>query len=107
MKAPFGKDFSGLKTVTRPYLALYAEKDESVAAKDVEAHTAQCSGPTTAVLLPGEGHLLSQKAWNDVPTWEILFFNAWLKEDANARALLAGDLRVTGGVDARVTYRRE
>lgn len=107
MKAPFGKDFSGLKTITRPYLALYAEKDESVAAKDVEAHTAQSSGPTTAVLLPGEGHLLSKAAWNDVPTWEILFFNAWLKDDAQARALLAGDLRVSGGVDERVTYRRD
>jgi hypothetical protein len=40
-----------------------------------------------------------------VPTWEILFFNAWLKGDAQARELLAGDLHIRGGVDDHVTHR--
>jgi predicted dienelactone hydrolase len=101
-RSPFGEDFSGLKTVTKPYLAVYGGNDRP---DSILAATGQCSGKTMAVLLPGEEHLLSQTAWNDVPTWEILFFNAWLKDDARAKALLQDDLQVRGGVDDRITQR--
>lgn len=103
-KFPFGEDFSGLHTMTKPYLAVYGGDDR---AEYVLATTARCGGETVAVVLPGEKHLLSKEAWNDVPTWEILFFNAWLKDDARARELLSGDLRVRGGVDDHVMLRRD
>ncbi|MBI2510436.1 MAG: hypothetical protein HYV96_00525 [Opitutae bacterium] len=101
-KFPFGENFAGLRTMTKPYLALYGGDDR---ADYVVATTARCGGETMAVVLPGEKHLLSKDAWNDVPTWEILFFNAWLKNDAKARELLAGDLHVRGGVDDHLTHR--
>jgi predicted dienelactone hydrolase len=101
-KYPFGENFAGLRTMTKPYLALYGGDDR---ADYVVGTTAQCGGETMAVMLPGEKHLLTKEAWNDVPTWEILFFNAWLKGDAQARELLAGDLHIRGGVDDHVTHR--
>lgn len=102
-KFPFGENFAGLRTMTKPYLAVYGGDDR---AEYVLATTAQCGGEIMATVLPGEKHLLSKEAWNDVPTWEILFFNAWLKNDARARELLSGDLRVRGGVDDHVMLRR-
>lgn len=101
-KYPFGEDFSGLRTMTKPYLAVYGGDDR---ADYVVATTARCGGETMAVVLPGEKHLLTKEAWNDVPTWEILFFDAWLKGDPKARELLASDLHVRGGVDDHVTHR--
>lgn len=99
---PFGQDMAGLRTMTKPYLAIYGGEDRAAYVVDC---TARCGSETLAVILPGEKHLISQAAWQDVPTWEILFFNAWLKDDARARELLAGDLRVRGGVDDRITHR--
>lgn len=99
---PFGKDFAGLRSVKTPYLAIYGGADN---AQQVIAATAQCAGTTLAVELAEEKHLLSEAAWTDVPTWEILFFNAWLKDDARARELLGGELAVRGGVADRVTQR--
>lgn len=101
-KYPFGGDFAGLRTMTRPYLAVYGGDDRP---DYVVATTARCGGDTLAVVLPGEKHLLSKAAWNDVPTWEILFFDATLKGDKRAQELLAGDLHVRGGVDDGVTHR--
>lgn len=99
---PFGQDMTGLRTMTKPYLAVYGGDDRAAYVVDCTAH---CGGETMAVVLPGEKHLISKAAWEDVPTWEILFFNAWLKDDARARELLAGDLRVRGGVDDHITHR--
>lgn len=99
---PFGKDMAGLRTMTKPYLAVYGGEDRADYVVDCTAH---CGGETTAVILPGEKHLISKAAWEDVPTWEILFFDAWLKDDPRARELLAGDLRVRGGVDDHITHR--
>jgi len=95
---PFGRDYSGLKAVAIPFLAVYAEKDTSVRPASVRAGVGQISGPAAAVMLDGEQHLLSKQAWPDVRTWEILFFNAWLRDDATARKLLYGGTSVQGGV---------
>jgi pimeloyl-ACP methyl ester carboxylesterase len=104
---PFGKDWASLKGVRVPYLAVYAEADSNVPPDTVLGSIAQCSGDSTAVALPGEKHILSQDAWVDVKTWELLFFNAWLKGDAQALALLQGDTRVRGGVADHKTYHQD
>ncbi len=104
---PFGKDWATLQGVRVPYLAVYAEADSNVPPDTVLGSIAQCSGDSTAVVLPGEKHILSQEAWTDVKTWELLFFDAWLKGDAKAQAALREDTRVRGGVADHKTYHHE
>ena len=101
---PFGKDYSGLKSVQIPFLAVYGEKDTNVSPKSVLGGIARISGPALAVMLDGEQHLLSKKVWTDVYTWELLFFNTWLRGDAEARKLLYGGTSVQGGVNNHKTY---
>jgi acetyl esterase/lipase len=100
----FGKDYSGLKTVQTPFMAIYGEKDTNVPPKSVMGGIAQMSGPASAVMLDGEQHLFSKKVWTDVYTWEVLFFNTWLRGDAEARKQLYGGTSVQGGVTDHKTY---
>jgi hypothetical protein len=101
---PFGKDMEGTRFLARPVLAVYSEKDENNARSiRLAAHTSR--SPITAVILPGEGHLVGKQGWNDIPTWELLFFNAELKHDAKAQELLRGDLHVKGGAEDQITDR--
>ena len=93
----FGKDHSGLKSVRQPFLALYGQKDKNVPPEGVEAGVRAMSGPAIAVMLDGETHSLSQGAETDVNTWEVLFFNAWLRNDDQARRQLVLGTTVRGG----------
>jgi predicted dienelactone hydrolase len=102
----FGKDFAGLRTVQTPFLAVYGEKDTNVSPQSVTGGIARISGPAVTVMLDGEKHLLSKQVWSDVYTWELLFFNTWLRGDAEARKLLYGGTSVQGGVNDHKTYQR-
>lgn len=103
---PFGKDFAGLRAVQAPFFAVYGEKDTNVRPAAVRAGVAQMSGATAAVMLDGEQHLLSKHAWSDVHTWEVLFFDTWLRGDAKARKQLYGASSVRGGVHDHKTFQR-
>lgn len=105
-KWPFGKDFSGLSSVKIPFMAVYALDDENVPPFTVEGGLKKLGGEVTGVSLAGEKHLLSKEVWSDVFTWETLFFDAHLKGDAKARALLLQADSVSGGVKDRKTQQR-
>ena len=62
-------------------MAIYGEKDTNVPPRSVMGGIAQMSGPASAVMLDGEQHLFSKEVWTDVYTWELLFFNTWLRGD--------------------------
>jgi len=94
----FGEDHAGLRNVHRPFFAVYGEKDENVVPAGVEAGVRAIAGPATAVMLDGESHLVSNPANSDIGTWEILFFDAWLRDDASAREKLKTGTTVRGGV---------
>lgn len=100
----FGEDHAGLHRVRRPFLAVYGEKDGNVPPEGVEAGVRALSGPAIAVRLDGEEHLISNAAATDVRTWEILFFDAWLRGDNAARRQLETGLSVRGGVNDRKTF---
>jgi predicted dienelactone hydrolase len=102
----FGKDRSGLRRVRSPFLAVYAEKDKNVPRDGVEAAVRQMGGPATAVMLDGETHALSPATVSDHSTWQLLFFDAWLRDDASARRRLATGTSVRGGVNDRKTIER-
>lgn len=104
MHWPFGKQMEGTRHLSRPVLALYSEKDETNA-RSIRLAARTSQSEITAVILPGEGHLVGKAGWNDIPAWELLFFDAHLRGDAKARALLREDLHVKGGADDHVTDR--
>jgi len=103
----FGEDHAGLRCVRRPFLALYAEKDTNVSPEGVVAGVHAMAGPTIAVMLDGETHLVSNATSSDIRTWEVLFFDAWLRGDAAARQKLKSGTSVRGGVNDHKTSQHE
>jgi hypothetical protein len=51
-----------------------------------------------------EAHILSKLAWPLVHTWEVLFFDTWLKGDETARQALYRAGSVAGGVPNQKTW---
>lgn len=94
----FGKDHAGLRPVRAPFLAVYGAKDRNIPPAGIEEGVRALSGPATAVELDGQTHSLSEAAKRDAYTWELLFFDAWLRGDAAARHKLESGTSVRGGV---------
>jgi hypothetical protein len=102
----FGEDHAGLRGVQKPFFAVYGGKDKNVPPEGVEAAVRALAGPATAVMLDHEPHLLSDPANVDLRTWETLFFDAWLKDDATARKKLETGTSVRGGVPDHKTIQQ-
>lgn len=94
----FGEDHAGLRSVRTPFFAICGGKDTNVPPEGVEDGVRAMSGPATAVKLDGQPHQLYVASQSDVDTWEILFFDTWLKGDAAARRKLESGTSVRGGV---------
>lgn len=103
----FGEDYAGLRYVRRPFFAVYGGKDSNVPPGNVEAGVRALSGPTAAVMLDDESHSLTNPAHRDVRTWEILFFDCWLRGDDDARRQLEQGTSVQDGVKDHVSYRHD
>ncbi len=103
---PFGKDWSGLKSVRVPFMAVYGEKDTNVPPETVLGSIAKLSGTASAIMFDGEKHILSDKVWPEVYTWEVLFFDTWLKGDAKAGKLIYENDSVQGATVDRKTYQK-
>lgn len=102
----FGEDHAGLRGVRQPFLAVYGGKDSNVPPVGVEAGVRALGGPAIAVMLDDETHSLTNPAQREVRTWELLFFNRWLRDDETAREQLEQGTSVQGGVKDRVIYRQ-
>jgi hypothetical protein len=103
---PFGKDYSGLKPVKIPFFAVYGEKDTNVRPETIVGAFSQLNCNATAIMLDGEKHILSGKVWSDVLTWELLFFDAWLRGNPDAKRQLMEGTSVQGGVDDHRTMQK-
>jgi dienelactone hydrolase len=103
---PFGSDFAGLESVDRPLLAVCGGKDDVTPAKTLAKALRRISSSRTAYCLPEEGHVFTDSAWPVVGTWEVLFFDAWLKRDAAAKGLLYGETVVKGGTRAELLFQQ-
>ena len=100
---PFGTNRAGLRQIRAPFFAVYGEKDRSVLPDGVETAVRQIAGPATALMLDGETHSFSNATISDYSTWQILFFDAWLRDDANARRQLETGTSIRGGVNDHKT----
>ena len=103
----FGEDHRGLRRVQRPFFAVYGQKDSNVPPEGVEAGVREIAGPATAIMLDGEAHLVSNPANSDIRTWEVLFFDAWLRDDESARQKLKLGTTVRGGVNDHKTFQHD
>lgn len=103
---PFGHDYAAMEKITCPVFAVYSEKDQSVPKPTVETALHKVKGPCTMVMLKDMGHNLSDAANREAQTYEVLFFNAWLRDDKDAAALLYGEMSVDGGVDEQRTWQQ-
>ncbi|MDR7298932.1 dienelactone hydrolase [Pelomonas aquatica] len=99
-----GREFEGLAAVKAPFFAVYADQDKSVSPDAVRAGVRRLGGPAWAVELPGEGHLLSAAAEREAYSWELTFFDAFLRGDAQARAKLAATTTVRDVGKGKMTY---
>ncbi|WP_457425064.1 alpha/beta hydrolase family protein [Roseateles sp. P5_E7] len=99
-----GEDFGGLAAVKVPFFAVYADQDKSVSPDAVRVGVRRLGGPVWAVELPGEGHLLSPAAEREAYSWELTFFDAFLRGNAEARAKLVASTQVSGGVKGKMTF---
>jgi dienelactone hydrolase len=102
----FGEDHAGLNRMSRPFLAVYGGKDSNVPPEGVESGVRAMAGPASAVMLDHEPHLVSNASNVDIRTWETLFFDAWLKDDATARKKLESGTSVRGGVPDHKTVQQ-
>ncbi|KQY90405.1 hypothetical protein [Pelomonas sp. Root1444] len=84
----FGFDFAGLAAVKRPWFAVSGELDRNVPAADVLAAARAMGGPAWVVEMKGQTHGFSEAANVETRGWEAAFFDAHLRNDATARALL-------------------
>jgi predicted dienelactone hydrolase len=99
-----GRDFEGLAAVKAPFFAVYADQDKSVSADAVRAGVRRLGGPAWAVELPGEGHLLSPAAEREAYSWELTFFDAVLRGNADARAKLVTGTKVREVGKGQMTF---
>lgn len=84
----FGIDFAGLAAVKRPWFAVGGELDRNVPAADVLAAARAMGGPAWVVEMKGQTHGFNEAANTETNGWEAAFFDAHLRGDATARALL-------------------
>jgi hypothetical protein len=103
---PFGWTYSGLKSVRVPFFAICGEKDTNCPQEKLLKGLEKMSVTRSVLSLAGEEHLFSDKAWPDVQTWEVLFFDAWLKNAPEARNALYSDTVVRGGASEIKVHQR-
>ncbi|MEO3690204.1 alpha/beta hydrolase family protein [Roseateles paludis] len=101
----FGKDYAGLQSVKVPYFAIAGEKDESCPSSTVQASARRVGGPAWVVELAGASHNLGEggsTAEAEARAWELVFFDAYLRGYAAARALLVPGNTVQGSTRSRM-----
>ena len=94
----FGPNNSELSRITAPIICFFGTKDEVTLASFILPATRQLKGPTYVVELVDQPHVFEQGSWEDRDNWELLFFSAYLKDNAasltklkTARSMKGGD----------------
>jgi dienelactone hydrolase len=88
-EALWGKDFEGVANMQTPFLALNGTKDDVAPVSNADAALVHAPGVKIGVALDGERHGVSAGAQKKAMTWTLLFLDAFVKGDTNARETLA------------------
>ena len=97
----FGADQRGVVGVTLPYLAISGTRDDTAPVNVTRRALEQMSGVRGLVTLEGVGHDLDPPTTDDIRTWALTFYAAWLVGDASWQARLDQMQSVQGGFDDR------
>ena len=93
----FGPENVELNRVTAPMLCLFGTVDVDTPASFILPAMKQLSGPTYVVELVDQPHVFEGGSWEDRDNWELLFFNAYLKNDGASLELLKTGRSMKGG----------
>ena len=93
----FGDQNASLKNVTVPTISFVASKDDITTPESIYPAMKLLNGPTYVVELVDQPHTFEDGSWEDRNGWELLFFNAYLKHDKTAQALLKEGVSMSGG----------
>jgi hypothetical protein len=95
----FGRDEEGLSDMPMPYLAISGGADFTAPAIETALGMLQIAGAREFVVLNGVSHGFDVPSSPDIFTWSVTYLDAYVKDDALARAQSARMTRVTGGGD--------
>jgi predicted dienelactone hydrolase len=98
----FGRDQSGLDSVTLPFLAISGTADTLAPIIMAEQGINRLAGTRELVSLAGVTHGFDVASTNDIYTWALTFLDAELRENPAARLQLATMTSVAGGGDDNV-----
>ena len=93
----FGPDNKDLDRVEIPVICFFGTKDEATRASYILPAMKELSGPTYVIELVDQPHVFEGGSWEDRNKWELLFLNAFLKDDAAALEMLATGTSMKGG----------
>jgi predicted dienelactone hydrolase len=93
----FGDENNGLKGIDIPIITLFGGKDDVTSSESILPAVRQLKGPTYVVELIDQTHAFQEASWQDRNNWEILFLNAYLKNDEVAFAQLKTGTSMRGG----------
>jgi predicted dienelactone hydrolase len=97
----FGPNNVGVRAITKPFLCIYGSNDTVATPRFILPAMAQLRGPRYVVEFVNQPHVFTGEFWSDRENWEILFFRAYLQDDARALALLEAAECITGFGDDR------
>lgn len=93
----FGPNNSALSQVTMPTIWFFGTKDDVTLASFILPASRQVSGATYVVELVDQPHVFEQGSWEDRDNWELVFFSAYLKNDAASLDKLEKGRSMNGG----------
>jgi dienelactone hydrolase len=100
----FGPDNESLSKVNVPVLTAFGTDDEVTTARSILPAMKKLGGPTYVVELVDQPHVFEGGSWQDRDGWELLFFNAYLKGDADALEALRTSASMKGGNEDRQLF---
>jgi dienelactone hydrolase len=98
---PFGAEFEELRRIHQPILTFYGTLDQVTEARFILPAVQNLPGTTYLIELVNQPHAYAHGGWGDVQQWELLFMNAYLKEDPQALEILQTASSFAGGVEDR------
>lgn len=93
----FGQDNVDLGEVDVPIISFFGTNDDVTTAEFILPAMKRLSGPTYVVELVDQPHVFDGGSWEDRNAWELLFFAAYLKNDAKALETLKTARSMMGG----------
>jgi len=95
----FGPENRDLERVTTPVICFFGTKDEVTLTSFILPAMRHLSGPTYVVELIDQPHVFEEGSWQDRDNWELLFFSAYLQNNAESLATLKTGRSMKGGND--------